>query len=338
MFRFLLSVLLLSALFQACSRKLRSSETINTGTPSVLLPDYGHMRNWAAHPWKSDPSDSIPQPLTGKGRDSIADVFFLYPTSYTGKKNGWNAEIGDSVLNHKTDYSSILYQASVFSEHCRVFAPRYRQAHLSAFFVPEEASYAAFDTAYSDLKKAFQYYLDHYHQNRPVIIAGHSQGGLMAIRILQDFFDGKPLQEFLVAAYIVGWPVSSGSFKNIPVCRDSVQTGCFCSWRTFRKGYIPDYITKEEYRAVVTNPLNWRTDSVYAGREMNRGSILRNFNVLEEETTDAQVQDGVLWVDKPKFRGSVFFTTKNYHIGDINLFYMNIRHNVEQRIQIFLNK
>jgi len=67
----------------------------------------------------------------------------------------WNADINDAMLNAKTGYTSILYQSSFFIQHCRIFAPRYRQVHLSAFFVNNAESKAAFDTAYADLKRAF---------------------------------------------------------------------------------------------------------------------------------------------------------------------------------------
>ena len=154
----------------------------------------------------------------------------------------------------------------------------------------------------------------------------------------KEFFDGKPLFKYLVAAYVVGWPVPKNYFSSLDVCRDSLQTGCFCSWRTFRKDYIPDYILNEEPRSWVTNPLSWQTNEEGVGRELNKGSILRDFNQLVMNTTDAQVHGGVLWVNRPKFPGSVFFTTKNYHIGDINLYYMNLRHNIGQRIASWMQK
>ena len=142
----------------------------------------------------------------------------------------------------------------------------------------------------------------------------------------------------LVAAYIVGWPVTNNYFTNLPVCASPEQTGCVCTWRTFRKGYMPAYIQKEAPPALVTNPLLWTTTDDYAGREQNKGSVLRNFNEIVYGTADAQVHDGVLWTNKPKFRGSFFFRTKNYHIADINLFYMNIRENAARRIASYLKR
>jgi hypothetical protein len=43
----------------------------------------------------------------------------------------------------------------------------------------------------------------------------------------------------------------------------------------------------------------------------------------------------LLFVKKPKFPWGFLYFTKNYHIGDINLFYINIRENVRQRIGAF---
>ena len=121
------------------------------------------------------------------------------------------------------------------------------------------------------------------------------------------------------------------------MCEDSLQTGCVCGWRTFRKGYKPDYIKAENGNSLVTNPITWKTDSEYASRKMNKGSVLFKFNKVYKKTTDAKIQDGVVWVNRPKFPWSFLYATKNYHVGDINLYYMEIRTNVETRI-MSLNK
>lgn len=325
-------------LLSSCSTSRRPVLSAATASAVPAAPDYFNLDAWAAHPFRQDPSDSIPAPLRQEKRDSAIDVFFIHPTTYTAQRYGWNADPQDISLNARTEATTILFQASAFNQHGRVFAPRYRQAHLSAFFTDSAEALAAFDTAYADLKKAFEIYLENWNKGRPLIIAGHSQGGKMAIRLLKEFFDGKPLQKKLVAAYIIGWPVARNSFEEIPVCTDSLKTGCFCSWRTFRQDYLPGYIEKEFPVAEVTNPLSWTTTEKYVGRAYNQGSVLRNFNRVIKNTTDAQVHGGVLWVNRPKFPGSIFFNTRNYHIGDINLFYINLRKNLEQRILSYLGQ
>ncbi|MGH2552237.1 MAG: DUF3089 domain-containing protein, partial [Chitinophagaceae bacterium] len=258
--------------------------------------------------------------------------------------------IDDDYLNAKTDYTSILFQASVFNRQCRVFAPRYRQAHIVNFFSKDkESASKAFDRAYNDLKTAFEYYLKTWNHERPIIIASHSQGSLLAERLLKEFFENKPLLSKLVVVYVLGWPVLNDYFSNLKMCEDSLETGCLCSWRTFRKGYIPSYMRANKNivaggnaffnnHSFVTNPLNWKTTSEYASKKMNKGSVLTKFNNIYFHTTDAQIGNGLLYVKKPKFPWSFLYFRKNYHIADINLFYLNIRENLQQRIVSYLKK
>jgi len=110
------------------------------------------------------------------------------------------------------------------------------------------------------------------------------------------------------------------------------------TWRTFREGYEPSYIKKEKQEAVVVNPLTWTTDTSLASASLNKGAVFRNFNKVIPGLVHAQIHGNVLWVNKPKFFGSIFLHTKNYHIADFNLFYENIRENVGTRIRSFLEK
>jgi hypothetical protein len=304
-------------------------------------PDYSDLQYWAAHPWKWDPSDSIPVPLKNGEKDSLVDVFFLHPTMYTFKmdKGKMNAAIDDDYINAKTDYSTILYQASVFNQHARVFAPRFREAHISAYLFKDSASSAgAFDLAYEDVINSFEYYLQHYNAGRPIIIASHSQGTTHALRLLKDYFENKPLQKQLVVAYVVGMAIPKEYFSTLKMCTDSLQTSCLCGWRTFRKGYKPSYVKKAIGGSFVTNPLTWKTDGEYASQKMNNGSVLYKFNKLYKATTDAQINTDVLWVKKPKFPWSFLYFSRNYHAGDINLYYLNLRQNTGQRINSYFKK
>lgn len=296
-------------------------------------PNYADLSYWAAHPQKWDPSDSLPLPLRGsRSGDSSVDVFFLYPTSFTNYDDTrWNAELNDAALNAKTDYNSILYQASAFNQY-RVFAPRYRQAHIRSYFFDDTAkAMAAFEKAYGDVAAAFRYYMENHNHQRPVIIASHSQGSTHATRLLKEFFDGKPLQKKLVAAWIPGMYTPEGTFSSLSLCQDSLQIGCYCSWRTYRTHYVPPFVEKEKARSPVTNPLTWTVREETVGREMNKGAVLRNFNRIFPGAADARIEGSILW-SQPRFPGSFLIRNNNLHIGDINLFYMNIRENVQLRV------
>ncbi len=302
-------------------------------------PNYHDLANWAAHPWKWDPSDSVPAPLRAQHfKDSVVDVFFVHPTTFTASSDtASNARLDDAGLNERTDELSMLNQASAFNEQTRVFAPRYRQAHYRNYLLKDTTiTGPAFDTAYADVKNAFLFFLENYSGGRPFIIASHSQGTMHAARLIKELIEGTNLQNRLVCAYLIGMPVPVDYFTSIPACKDSVATGCIVSWRTMKRGYEgPEYILQETQKMIVTNPLTWTLDSTYAPAKLNTGGILRRFNKVVPHVTDAQVHGNILWSEKPRFFGNIFLTAKNYHIADINFFYTNIRQNVDTRIRMF---
>ena len=306
-------------------------------------PDYSKLENWAAHPDKKDPADRSPLPdVQDLQADAPVDVIFLHPTTYIGDRRSerdWNASVSDTKTNTKTDDGSILFQASIFNSAGRVFAPRYRQAHLRTFYAKGDSASArqALDLAYTDAKAAFAYYLKYWNNGRPFILVGHSQGARHAMFLIRELIEGKPLESQLVAAYIVGWPVSKDFYKTFKPCETPDQTDCFCSWRTWernfgrRRAFQPDVIC--------TNPLTWTTaEKAYAPKSLNQGGVLRPFDKVYPQVTDAEVYRGVLLASKPKFKGSILFTRKNYHIGDLNLYYMNVRENAEARAKRYLRR
>jgi len=300
-------------------------------------PDYADTKNWAALPEKTDFADLLPDStLLHNGEDTAhVDVFFIHPTTYKGKRKTWNADVKNPKLNQKTDETTIMHQASVFNGSCRIYAPRYRQAHIRVYYTKNKhKAIAALDTAYADVERAFEYYLNHYNQGRPIIIASHSQGSTHAKRLLQEFFDGKPLYSQLVVAYIAGMPIRKTDFTNIEPCANPSQTGCFNSWNTWVWGAKPKKIFQN---AIATNPLNWTIDSTYADITENEGSLLGNFKNIVPQLTDAQTYRGIVWVHRPPVKGRFLFLIKNYHVADYNLFYMNIRHNATHRIGQFFN-
>jgi hypothetical protein len=300
------------------------------------IPDYSDLYYWAAHPDKYDMSDSIPSFLD-ENTDESVDVFFLHPTTYTKMFPATlpiNADINDTAINRKTDEGTILNQASVFNGSGRVYSPRYRQANLKVFFTKNEAeNNGALDTAYSDLRNAFLYYLRYHNKGRPIIIASHSQGSVHAIRLMKEFFDGKPLQKQLVAAYIVGWQIKKDEFANIPFGSKPEQTGCVMGWRSFKDGFAEPYLSKEEGNSLCTNPISWKTDFLSTDTMMHQGAIAP-FNVLHKHAVSARIdpKTEVLWVKLPDAMEEKLGRMGNYHILDYNLFWMDIRTNVKLRI------
>lgn len=336
-------IIVLLFYLKVASQEVKLDEKFDS-LKTPLAPNYSKIESWAALPFIKDAADTA----AGKGlfldRQSIsaADVFFIHPTSYTYKPttaNQWNGDISDIQLNKKTNSGAIRYQASVFNGAGKIYAPYYRQAHYYSYITSDTLSARlALDIAYSDVKKAFEFYLNNYNDGRPIIIASHSQGTTHAIRLIKDFFDTTYLMNQLVCAYLVGMPVYDSAFINFKPCQYEYQTGCYCSWRTFAAGYYPKKYIKPLKFSVCTNPLTWQTNQDYASSKLNKGGILRDMNTIIPQLCDAQVGDGVLRIHKPNFKGSIFLNIKNYHIADYNLFYSNVRENAILRADTFIKK
>lgn len=313
--------------------------------PAPTPPDYNDLYYWAAHPMKSDSADVVPSPdLENNQEKALADVFFLHPTTYTGKwgQNKWNAPVDDEKLNEDTDDVTIKNQATIFNGCYRIFAPRYRQAHYQSYKWADkkpQSTGRAFDLAYQDVRNAFEYYLEHHNDGRPFVIAGHSQGTTHGIRLVKEFIDGKPLSEQFVAAYLLGMPVHSSTFEEIGSCQEEGDTGCINSWRTMKDGHYPSYHEDVDNSDVMCiNPLSWRTDSLRVPAQEHKGMVLLNFyEGYDPGLSGTQVSDGILWIEKPCFPGSFLYVTPDYHQGDYNLFYMNVRENACHRLEHFLN-
>jgi hypothetical protein len=91
----------------------------------IFATDYAKQENWAALPTMQDNADWTPKGLQNLQDSAKTDVFFIHPTTdVTGFKG--NAAIDDKSINRQTDNFPIKYQASVFNESCKVYAPRYQ--------------------------------------------------------------------------------------------------------------------------------------------------------------------------------------------------------------------
>jgi hypothetical protein len=327
-------------------------------SPVPPAPDYAQERFWAALPERKDRVDRTPPGCRDGQEQAGVDVFYIHPTLYNTKPKSsyrWNQNLSEKSHNREIDRLPMHFQASAFNGAGKVYAPRYRQAHYSVFLTSHlDDKEAALGVAYGDIEAAFIYFLEHYSQGRPFILAGHSQGTLHAARLLKHKIIGTPLQDRLVVAYLPGMAIPADSLAGLPVCVDSTATGCFVSWCTYLRGYTPPKYQHGLNRAVCVNPITWtfvpttgptfvsNIDSAsglapgpYAPKSRHRGAVLRPFWKKYPGICDAQVQGGMLWIQKPRFWGSFLYRNPNYHTGDINLFYLDVRANAILRAKAF---
>lgn len=320
-------------------------------------PDYTQPSAWSALPELHDLADTVLPASPGLEQSQApVDVFYIHPTTYVGGE--WNGPVDDVSLNTATDRVATLIQASAFNACCAIYAPRYRQANLTAFTRQSEEGRAAVDLAYQDVAAAFRYWREKYNHGRPFILVAHSQGSVHARRLLRELVSGTPLRHQLVAAYLIGIPMPEGalqrSLPDIPFCASPEQTGCLISWNARSAGYTERIQVREPETDTASaggpflcvNPLTWRHDTEPAPRERNEGAVFLDATPLQvmPGLTGAQCKEGKLEVvvsgELPRdFMSRLLdhaLGQGNHHPVEFQLFYMNIRRNASERVAAFL--
>jgi len=162
------------------------------------------------------------------------DCFYVYPTVSDEKTGNSDLKI------QSTERSIALYQASRYSQYCKVYAPMYRQATLAALFgnstTPPNPQLPA-----QDVTAALENYLKHYNHGRGFVLIGHSQGSFVLRSVIGKVIDPDPaLRRHLLSAILMGGNVVvqgnsgvGGDFKHIPACRSDTQLGCVIAFSTF---------------------------------------------------------------------------------------------------------
>ena len=262
-------------------------------------PDYSKNESWAVLPslWNK----SLEQ-VAGTPEKKRADVFYIYPTLLSNKKSScWNANIFDPQIRKDVIEKAVTYQASAWVKAANLYVPFYRQAHYRIFIEPYATQgREAGIVAYQDVKNAFLYFLNNYNNSRPIIIASHSQGTLHAKRIIKDFFDGKPLQKRLIAAYLIGARVIPNEFKNIHELNSPDSFGGFISWNTYKKNHLPSKYNDWYKGGVVSNPISW-DQSPQGSIDSHLGVLGRDKKIYPNSLYTIEI-DGILWSSLPKIK------------------------------------
>ncbi|MDA9357024.1 DUF3089 domain-containing protein [Flavobacteriaceae bacterium] len=303
-------------------------------------PNYINLDSWAAHPnLENSPLSKF------YNTESKVDVFYIYPTIITETSNSdWNADIYNLETRENTINVAIKYQASAWASSANVYSPFYRQVHYRAFFEPytNNGGIPAYELAYSDIKKAFDFYLDNYNNGKPIIIAGHSQGAGHGMRLLEEYFDEKPLQKKLVAAYLIGANIKEDQFKDIKPMYKADETGGFVNWNSYKKNKKPRINKDPAYNSwkegnVVVNPITW-DKRIKSEIKEHKGLYFYDEKVYPK-SLKVEVTKGMLWVSLPKNIPNrlLMRLVRNYHFGDINLFWEDIRLNTKLRINSYFN-
>jgi pimeloyl-ACP methyl ester carboxylesterase len=328
--------------------------------PPNTEPDYSKPGAWMSQPGiVHDPSRWTPKGFAPGAQPKVA-VFYIHPTTYLGRDR-WNAPIDDTESNERQRLFT-MSQAGAFNNVGLVWAPRYRQAVMGSFLqtreVNEDAE-KAIAFAYTDVERAFDAFLAAIPKSQPILLIGHSQGALHLMHLMTRRVAGTPVAKRIVAAYIVGWPISIAHdlpALGLPACEAPGEANCILSWQSFAEPADPHQILELYDRSagfdgkprrgspmLCVNPLTGAPNSA-ALPSANRGSLIPTQDLssgtIERGKIGARcVGQGWLSIGlPPEGYGAYVLPGNNYHVFDYGMFWANIRADAEARTRSFFGK
>ena len=336
-------------------------------------PDYSIDYNWAAKPNINGQQFYVPDNSYEVNKSNDVDVFYIHPTGFF--ENSWNFDMDKTKSAYERTEIMLGNQASAFNESCNIYAPEYRQATYYSFFDKENNGQKALDLAYKDVESAFDYFIEKFNQNKPFIIAGHSQGSLLAHKLINKRINNTSLQNNFICAYIIGYMIPekfySDIFPNIKNSQKFNDTNCIISWSTVVEGFkrsrektliwLPSGWSLESMsqKAVSTNPFSWTNDSDWHDNKHNKSIInkAQNYDFLDRLSKDhsgtkksigftsiqgfsasLNNETGLLETRGPLIENisKMKLFNGDLHSLDVMLFWGSLRQNIKDRIEAFI--
>lgn len=327
--------------------------------PALASNAYDDPALWIARPGikqQDDPAQWLPPGANPASQPLPAAVFFVHPTSYI-EKGDWNANLNDPTSRQ---YAGLFVKAmaSPFQGSAAIWAPRYRQATVGAFLTDKPEGGRAIDLAYRDVLAAFDVFVRETGPDQPIVLVGHSQGAFLLRRLLRDRIAGTPLAGRVIAAYVIGWPVSVTHDlpkMGLPACAKPEDTGCVLSWLSVADPSDTAMLMKAYARRtgldgqsvrgspfLCTNPLTGTRDGS-ADAAANAGSLVPDFakgtgELVPQVVPAACEADHFLHIGPPpKLElGAFVLPGNNYHVYDVTLFWANVRSDYQRRSAAWL--
>ena len=285
-------------------------------------PDYGEASQW----YITD-------------RQGEADIFYVISTE-TGDYTA-----ADGSLCHYADTYADSLRLPMLSEmegvdtllsgRLNFYAPYYRQCSLQSF-ESDSLARQRLPLALDDVRRAFAHYLKHQNQGRPFVLAGFSQGALIALELMREMDDSTYAR--MVAAYIIGTNISQEMLDSVPRIRPAQRaddTGVTICYNSVRDASC----TLWPRSAVAINPVNWRTDSQEATL-ITEPTPLQPVAAQQKDTLTVHLDtaSNLLFVSGYSATDYVLpliGKEGNYHSREIWLYRDQLRENIQQRVSAF---
>ena len=293
--------------------------------------DYSDVRNWAYY----------------DAGDHDAVTFLIAPT--IDMTDEFNMDISSDELRSYF-YGALEMEKHLYSDVSTLYAPYYRQASMKVYSLNKEEQEQYLSKAFVDVSDAFRMFLRIVGDDRPIILAGFSQGADMCYRLLETYFEDESLMGRLVAVYALGWPCSEDIVSKYPQIRpaqSSDDVGTVITFDCESPDVEDTFINQKRSWTYSINPLNWKTDGTVADRSDNIGARIMNADgeVIEEIPNMCgcyiDLERGVLKVsdvNPAKYPPLVpGLPDGAFHVYDYQFFFENLRQNVSDRLEAYLS-
>ena len=316
----ILATVMMLTLCCACSPK---SDTV----------DYAQSENWAYY-------------AVGEGKE--ADLFLICPTVDMGKDGEFNMSMEDTDTK-ESFVGALNMERGIYEDCATMYAPYYRQMTFPVYSMTQEEMEPYLEIAYSDVAAAFEYYFKNCNNDRPIILAGFSQGSQLLLMLLEEYFDKPQYSEKLVAAYCIGWRITEediAMYPHLKMAQGEDDIGVIISFNSEAEGVDESIVVPQGVKTLGINPLNWKTDSTPADKSLNVGACFTKYSgeIKKEipELTGAYLDEsrGTLRVTDvlPSDYSSSLFPDGVYHLYDYQFFFRNLQENVAVRLESYLQK
>ncbi|CAE7575988.1 unnamed protein product [Symbiodinium natans] len=338
-----------------CLRKLWPWRRLEGQVLSSDPPDFSLPMYWLAHPghWPRRVAENLPKTICSWQADGTtqceatdqfgdreleapADLFYLHGTM-EGMGNRASIDRYDKEAFQAKSFNTRHQMTIVtaFTSACRAYAPLYRQAAMGG----------SWDLAYQDVLAAFEQFLSEVGSERPIVLAGHSQGSMHIVRLVKERIQSDPaLLSRICAIHAPGmgqWMEPS----PLPVDKDPVPpptAPCVAIWaaaspQADRKWTLIGFMSRGRGFTDFANPCAWTKGEhlgVLLPDEETKLPVLHRGLVQR-----AEVVEGLLRVHPCPAAESkltqMHMGHHDYHAYDVHLFWANVRERVKQQVAAF---
>ncbi len=276
-------------------------------------------------------------------RHAQADIFYITSTE-TGDyalPDGTTCHYADTY-NDSTRQplrGEMLGVDRLISGSLNYYSPYYRQCSLQTF-ASDSLTRARLSIAGEDVKRSFDYYLNHMNGGRPFVLAGFSQGAMIMLDLIKGMDDAT--RERMIAAYAIGVAITRDELNSNPhviAAQGADDTGVTICYNSVRD--VTCALTGWEHSAVAINPVNWRTDATPATL-ITEPSPLIPLDQQRKDTLTVTLDPatGLLLVDG--YTGTDYILPLigkegNYHSREIWLYRDHLRDNIARRTARYLS-